>query len=84
MNASRQRRLSRSCPTLAEAMERYLLEMSTLKKSAYQERSLVRAWTGTLLAGRNLARITQQARPRTGRAATPGRLTLAIPLLLRP
>ncbi len=60
MNASRQRRLSRSCPTLAEAMERYLLEVSTLKKSAYQERSLVRAWTGTLLAGRNLARITQQ------------------------
>ncbi|MGZ9570703.1 site-specific integrase [Alcaligenes nematophilus] len=60
MHTTRQRRLSRSCPTLSEALEQYLTEVSPYKKSAYQERSLARAWTCTLLAGRNLARITQQ------------------------
>lgn len=60
MNATRQRRLSRTCPSLAEALERYLSEVSTLKKSAYQERSLTRAWNSTLLVNRNLARITPQ------------------------
>ncbi|HRL22943.1 tyrosine-type recombinase/integrase [Alcaligenes sp. SDU_A2] len=60
MNTDRQRRLSRFCPSLTQALERYLSEVSVLKKSAYQERSLARAWMSTLLAGRNLARITQQ------------------------
>ncbi|WP_237173179.1 tyrosine-type recombinase/integrase [Paracandidimonas lactea] len=56
---SRQRRLFRSCPTLAEALDRYLAEVSVKKKSAYQEQSIARAWRGTLLINRNLAKVSQ-------------------------
>lgn len=58
MNNTRQRRLSRACPTLAKALDRYLAEVSAHKKSHYQEQSIARAWRGTLLINRNLARIT--------------------------
>src|SRR5690606_41832264 len=50
----RQRRLSRSCPTLSEALDRYLDEVSARKKSGYQEQSIARAWRDTLLISRSL------------------------------
>lgn len=58
MISRRQRRLSRSCPTLTDALDRYLAEVSARKKSGYQEQSIARAWRGTLLINRSLARIT--------------------------
>src|SRR5690606_25393697 len=58
MNNRRQRRLDRNCPTLAQALDRYLEEVSSKKKSGYQEQSIARAWRATLLINRNLARIT--------------------------
>lgn len=58
MISRRQRRLSRSCPTLAEALDRYLAEVSARKKSGYQEQSIARAWRDTLVINRSLARIT--------------------------
>lgn len=54
----RQRRLSRHCPTLTQALDRYLKEVSIKKKSGYQERSIAKAWKATIIASRNLARIT--------------------------
>lgn len=54
----RQRRLDRSCPTLAQALDRYLVEVSIKKKSGYQEQSIAKAWRATLLINRSLARIT--------------------------
>src|SRR5690606_9897087 len=58
MKYRRERRLSRTCPTLTEAMDRYLAEISARKKSGYQEQSMARAWRGTLPTNRGLARIT--------------------------
>lgn len=58
MKHRRERRLSRSCPTLTEALDRYLAEVSARKKSGYQEQSIARAWRATLLISRSLARIT--------------------------
>ncbi|MFC3340667.1 tyrosine-type recombinase/integrase [Paracandidimonas soli] len=58
MNNRRHRRLQRTCPTLAEALERYLTEVSTKKKSGYQEQSIARAWKSTNLINRNISRIT--------------------------
>ena len=54
----RQRRLKRNCPTLADALQRYLDEVSPRKKSGYQEKSIARAWQATGLINRTLARIT--------------------------
>lgn len=56
--SQRQRRLSRACPTLAVALERYLSEVSVRKKSHMQEQSVARVWLRTALTTRNLARIT--------------------------
>jgi len=55
---NRQRRLARTCPTLDHALDRYLQEVSVKKKSGYQEQSVARAWRATIIASRNLARIT--------------------------
>lgn len=55
---TRQRRLFRSCPTLSQALDRYLREVSVKKKSGYQERSIAKAWKSTIIASRNLSRIT--------------------------
>lgn len=56
---SRHLRLLRHCPTLSQALARYLAEVSVKKKSHLQEQSVVRMWLATGLANRNLARITQ-------------------------
>lgn len=44
-------------PTLAEAVERYLREVSAFKKGAASERSISRIWLGTSLATRALTAI---------------------------
>lgn len=44
-------------PTLAQALARYLVEISSTKKSAVTERSIASIWTGTRLAGRPIDRI---------------------------
>lgn len=54
----RQRRLSRACPTLSAALDRYLAEVSANKKSHTQEQSVARIWRRTGLVNRNLARVT--------------------------
>lgn len=59
MNLNRHQRLARACPTLAQALSRYLAEVSVKKKSHLQEQSVARMWLATGLANRNLARITQ-------------------------
>lgn len=51
------RRLRESMPTLAEALDRYLNEVSSTKKGHVQERSIARAWLGTRLAQRPVDRI---------------------------
>jgi integrase len=43
--------------TLGEALERYLVEITPLKKGAKQERVRIRAWLRDPLAGRSLASI---------------------------
>ncbi len=58
MNPRRHLRLVRNLPTLAAALERYLNEVSIRKKSHTQEQSVARVWLRTVLANRNLARIT--------------------------
>lgn len=58
MKDHRHRRLSRSCPTLENALERYLNEVSINKKSHLQEQSVARIWLRSGLANRNLARVT--------------------------
>lgn len=55
---SRHLRLVRHCPTLAQALSRYLIEVSVKKKSHLQEQSVARMWQATGLVNRNLARIT--------------------------
>lgn len=44
-------------PTLTLAIQRYLAEVSPLKKGAVSEQSLARAWLATRLAGRPVDRI---------------------------
>lgn len=44
-------------PTLCTALDRYLIEVSALKKSASAEHSIARTWLATRLAGRTLDRI---------------------------
>lgn len=46
-----------STPALTAAFDRYLAEVSPLKKSARAEHSIVRAWLATRIAGRTLDRI---------------------------
>lgn len=58
MNDRRRLRLVRNLPTLAQALERYLAEVSARKKSHLQEQSVARIWLQTGLANRNLARVT--------------------------
>lgn len=58
MNLNRHLRLVRHCPTLAQALSRYLAEVSVKKKSHLQEKSVARMWLATGLVNRNLARIT--------------------------
>lgn len=58
MNDRRRLRLVRNLPTLAQALERYLAEVSARKKSHLQEQSVANIWRHTSLASRNLARIT--------------------------
>lgn len=58
MKNQRQRRLSRTLPTLAAALDRYLTEVSARKKSHLQEQSVARVWMRTGLVNRNLAKIT--------------------------
>lgn len=58
MNDRRRLRLVRNLPTLAQALERYLAEVSARKKSHSQEQSVARIWLQTGLANRNLARVT--------------------------
>ena len=60
MNNRRRLRLVRNLPTLAQALERYLAEVSARKKSHTQEQSVARIWLRTSLASRNLARVTPQ------------------------
>jgi integrase len=48
----------RICPTLDATLTRYLHEVSRLKKSHYQERSIAKIWRSTPLVGRPLNRIT--------------------------
>ncbi|MCQ9618416.1 site-specific integrase [Paenalcaligenes niemegkensis] len=55
----RNKRLARSCPTLQDALTRYLAEISIHKKGAAQESSIARLWCSTLIANRALNRITQ-------------------------
>lgn len=58
MNPRRHLRLVRNCPTLAQALERYLAEVSIKKKSHLQEQSVARIWLRSGLTNRNLARVT--------------------------
>ncbi len=51
-------RLRKSCPTLEEALIRYLSEISSKKKSHYQEKSIAKVWRSTHVIQRSLARIT--------------------------
>lgn len=44
-------------PTLAQAIQRYLSEISPSKKGGQAERSLARCWVSTRLAGRPITRI---------------------------
>lgn len=51
-------RLRKSCPTLEEALVRYLSEVSSKKKSHYQEKSIAKVWRSTHVIQRSLSRIT--------------------------
>jgi len=51
------RRRRRSVPTLADALSRYLDEVSVTKKGYAGERSIVRAWRATRLVGLRVDRI---------------------------
>lgn len=44
-------------PTLTEALERYLIEVSTTKRGGYNENSLVRVWLKSPLAHRQIGTI---------------------------
>lgn len=48
----------RICPTLDQALTRYLVEVSKHKKSHYQEKSIAKVWRSTGLITRPLNRIT--------------------------
>ena len=48
----------RICPTLDQALTRYMTEVSAYKKSHYQELSLAKTWRATNLITRPLNRIT--------------------------
>ncbi|HCN72074.1 MAG TPA: integrase [Pusillimonas sp.] len=48
----------RICPTLDQALTRYMTEVSACKKSHYQELSLAKTWRATNLITRPLNRIT--------------------------
>lgn len=56
MHPSR-RRIKKAVPTLAQALERYLLEVSAIKKGHVSERSISRIWSATRLAQRPVDRI---------------------------
>ena len=47
----------RPAPTLAAAIDRYIVEISPLKKGLKAEQSIARCWLGTRLAGRPVDRI---------------------------
>ncbi|WP_334168257.1 tyrosine-type recombinase/integrase [Achromobacter mucicolens] len=51
------RRIRKSVPTLTQALDRYLGEISALKKGYVSERSISRVWLGTRLAQRPVDRI---------------------------
>lgn len=51
------RRIRKAVPTLAQALDRYLSEISSTKKGHAAERSIARIWTGTRLAHRPVDRI---------------------------
>ncbi|PWF25070.1 integrase [Corticimicrobacter populi] len=45
------------CPTLADALDRYMQDVSRLKKGGVQEASIARCWKSTFLSCRTLANI---------------------------
>lgn len=51
------RRIRKTIPTLAQALERYLVEISSTKKGHVSERSISRVWLSTRLAQRPVDRI---------------------------
>lgn len=51
------RRIRQSIPSLAQALERYLAEVSCTKKGHVTERSIARVWLATRLASRPVDRI---------------------------
>jgi integrase len=53
----RAHRLRESMPTLAQALQRYLDEVSSTKKGYIQEKSIARAWLMTRLSNRPVDRI---------------------------
>lgn len=58
MNQSRNARIKRICPTLDQALTRYLSGVTIHKKSAESEKSVINAWRATRLISRRLTRIT--------------------------
>ncbi len=57
MNTVRNKRLKLSSPSLSEALERYLTEVSVKKKGGYTDASLVGIWRGTSLSSRTISSI---------------------------
>lgn len=54
---SRRKPRRKSTPTLADALERYLAEVSVTKRSGHNEKSLARTWLKTRLAKRQIGSI---------------------------
>lgn len=55
----RNNRLRLQAPTLSEAMERYLAEISPKRKGRCTDKTLIKAWNSTRLSNRNISTITQ-------------------------
>ncbi|MFT0547064.1 tyrosine-type recombinase/integrase [Allopusillimonas ginsengisoli] len=58
MSDQRIARMKRACPTLTEALQRYVAEVSIKKKSFPSEKSVARIWLSSRFASKSLARIT--------------------------